>query len=268
MDLLISGKSALVTGASAGIGKAVAMELAREGCRVAMTARGAERLQAAADDIKAATGGTAIAIPADVSDASAAGKLVAETASAFGGVDILINNAGRAHAGGLLDVSDDDWQDMVSTKLYAMIRLCRAAVPHMKKSGWGRIVNMSSIGGIYPNPKLMVSHGLSAAINNLTKAFALEFATSGVLVNAIAIGAVRTGNWEDNMIPKVRATRADLAGLPDDELVQRLGAEMTPVGRFGNPEEIAATAAFLASDRNGFVTGCTIEASGAADRFM
>ena len=88
------------------------------------------------------------------------------------------------------------------------------------------------------------------------------------MVNAIAIGAVRTGNWEANMIPKVRDSRPDLAALSDEELIAKLGAEMTPVGRFGSPEEIAAAAVFLASDRNGFITGCVIEASGGADRFM
>ena len=127
---------------------------------------------------------------------------------------------------------------------------------------------MSSIGGIYSNPKLLISHVLSAAINNLTKGLALEVAGDGILVNAIALGAIQTDNWALNMVPKVRETRSDLAKLSDEELMKQLGAELTPVGRFGLPEEIAATAAFLASGRNGFVTGCTIEASGGADRFM
>ncbi len=127
---------------------------------------------------------------------------------------------------------------------------------------------MSSVGGIYPNPKLLVSHVLSAAINNLTRGLALEVAPHGILVNAIALGAIRTDNWEQNMIPKVRETRPDLAGLPDEDLVARVGAEYTPVGRFGLPQEIAAIAAFLVSERNGFVTGHTIEASGGAERFF
>ena len=267
MDLGINGKAALVTGASAGIGKAVALELASEGVCVALTARNVERLETTVEEV-CATGTDAIGIPADVTDPKTAKTLVTETVKAFGSIDILVNNAGRAQTGGLLETTDKDWEDMTSTKLYAMVRTCREAVPHMQKAGWGRIVNMSSIGGTYPNPKLTISHGLSAAIDNLTKSFALDLAGDGILVNAIAIGAVRTGNWEANMIPKVRDSRPDLATLSDEELIAKLGAEMTPIGRFGTPEEIAAAAAFLASDRNGFITGCVIEASGGADRFM
>jgi 3-oxoacyl-[acyl-carrier protein] reductase len=127
---------------------------------------------------------------------------------------------------------------------------------------------MSSIGGIYPNPKLFVSHVLSAAINNLTKSLAMEVAKDGILVNAIGIGAVATDNWTNNMVPAVRQARQEFSTLSDDEVIARISAELTPVGRAGTAQEIAAIAAFLSSDRNGFVTGDTIEASGGADRFM
>jgi 3-oxoacyl-[acyl-carrier protein] reductase len=157
---------------------------------------------------------------------------------------------------------------MTGVKLTSMRRLCRAAIPYMQKKRWGRIVNMSSIGGIYPNPKLLISHVLSAAINNLTKSLALEVAQDGILVNAIGIGAVATDNWANNMIPALRKSRAELSSLSDDEVLSRISAELTPIGRAGTPEEIAAIAAFLCSNRNGFVTGDTIEASGGADRFM
>jgi len=165
-------------------------------------------------------------------------------------------------------VSDADWQAMTETKLSAMRRFCRAVIPHMRERHWGRIVNISSIGGIYPNYKLMVSHVLSAAINNLTRSLALEVARDGILVNAIGVGAVVTENWANNMLPSVRQRRPELRSYSDETLVKLLGEEMTPVGRFGRPDEIAALAAFLASDRNGFVTGDTIEASGGADRFV
>jgi 3-oxoacyl-[acyl-carrier protein] reductase len=157
---------------------------------------------------------------------------------------------------------------MTETKLSALRRFCRAVIPHMRKRHWGRIVNISSIGGIYPNYKLMVSHALSAAINNLTRSLAMEVAHDGIVVNAIGVGAILTDNWAHNMLPSVRARRPEIAHKSDEALVQLLGEEMTPVGRFGRPDEIAALAAFLASDRNGFVTGDTIEASGGADRFM
>jgi 3-oxoacyl-[acyl-carrier protein] reductase len=268
MDLGIHDRVAIVTGASAGIGHAVALELASNGSRVVMVARNEKQLKQAAYEIRDRTSVDVLTIAADVGKPEAAGEIVAKAIGHFGRVDILVNNAGRAHAGGLMVATEADWVEMVELKLFAMTRLCRAAIPEMRKRKWGRIVNMSSIGGIYPNPKLMVSHALSAAINNITRSLALEFANDGVLVNAIGIGAVLTENWARNMIPSVRKERAEFSALTDEEIVARLGAERTPVGRFGAPEEIAAIAAFLVSNRNGFITGDTIEASGGADRFM
>lgn len=268
MDLQIKDKVAIVTGASTGIGEAIAREFAGNGVKVLLTARGADRLMKTVESIRTDTGAEVEGDPADVADPGVPQRLVDEAVERFGSIDIVVNNAGRAHAGGLMETTDQDWEDMEEVKLHAMLRLNRAAIPHMRKRRWGRIVNISSIGGIHSNPKLLVSHVLSAAINNLTKGLALEVARDGILVNAIALGAIHTENWAENMVPTVRQTRPDLADLSDSELMQRLGAELTPVGRFGRPEEIAAIAAFLVSDRNGFVTGCTVEASGGADRFM
>lgn len=163
---------------------------------------------------------------------------------------------------------EEDWTDMTALKLSAMRRFCKAVIPTMQAGGWGRIVNMSSIGGLYPNPKLMISHVLSASINNFTRSLSLEVAKDGILVNAIAIGAIATDNWAKNMIPTVRSERPELSHLNDEELLAAISAELTPVGRAGLPREVAAIAAFLASNRNGFVTGATIEASGGAERFI
>lgn len=157
---------------------------------------------------------------------------------------------------------------MTETKLSAMRRFCKAVIPGMQKRNWGRIVNISSIGGIYPNPQLTISHALSAAINNLTRSLALSVAQDGILVNAIGVGAVATDNWAQNMLPNVRNRRPELNDRTDEEVIALLGKEKTPVGRFGLPEDIAAITAFLLSGRNQFVTGQTIEASGGADRFM
>jgi 3-oxoacyl-[acyl-carrier protein] reductase len=268
MDLGLSGKTAIITGASTGIGRAIAEEFAHNGMRTVIVARNAERLGAAANEIAGQFETDVLPVVADVADPAEPAQVVASAVERFGGVDVLVNNAGRAHAGGILDASDADWRDMTETKLSAMRRFCQAAVPHMRKRRWGRIINISSIGGVYPNHKLMVSHALSAAINNLTRSLALELAHDGILVNAIGVGAVLTDNGARNMLSDVRKRRPELAKKSDDELVELLGAEMTPVGRFGRPAEIAAIAAFLASERNGFVTGDTIEASGGADRFM
>ena len=267
MDLEIKGRVALVTGASAGIGLAVARELLENGASVVVAARDSERLEAAAIELSSVAKDV-FPFAADVSRPGAADELVAATVRRFGSVDILVNNAGRAHAGGLMSSSEQDWSEMTEVKLTAMRRLCKAAIPVMREKRWGRIVNMSSIGGIYPNYKLLISHVLSAAINNLTKSLALEVAADGILVNAIGIGAVATDNWANNMIPALRHARPELAHLSDDEILSKISAERTPTGRAGDPRDIAAIAAFLASNRNRFVTGDTIEASGGADRFM
>jgi 3-oxoacyl-[acyl-carrier protein] reductase len=268
MDLGISGRVSIVTGASAGIGLAVAEELVANGAAVVIVARDAARLQKAEAELRKRAGANVASIAADVSTPEAAARIVDAAVTTFGGLGILVNNAGRAHAGGLMNSTEEDWQEMTGVKLTSMRRMCKAAIPHMRGKGWGRIVNMTSIGAFYPNPKLFVSHVLSAAIANLTKSLALEVAGDGILVNAIGIGAVATENWGNNMIPEVRRTRPDFKSLTDDEVLVRISAERTPVGRAGKPSEIAAIAAFLASDRNGFVTGDTIEASGGADRFM
>jgi 3-oxoacyl-[acyl-carrier protein] reductase len=267
VNLGIKDRVAIVTGGSAGIGLAVVEELLENGAHVCVVARNEERLLASIRTLKV-TSERVLAIVADVADPLSAVSIVDQTISKFGHLDILVNNAGRAHAGGLMSSTEDDWEDMTAVKLAAMRRLCKAAIPAMRARRWGRIVNMSSIGGIYPNPKLLISHVLSAAINNFTKSLALEVASDGILVNAIGIGAITTENWAANMIPALRRTRADLADLSDEQILVKVGAERTPIGRVGDPREIAALAAFLVSDRNGFVTGDTIEASGGADRFM
>lgn len=268
MDLGISGRVAVVTGASAGVGFAVAQELLANGALVMIAARDPGRLHSAKTALLEQPGAKVGSIAIDVSAPGAAEKVVDHVISTFGSVDILVNNAGRAHSGGLMGSTEEDWDEMTTVKLTSMRRFCKAVIPHMQKSRWGRIVNMSSIGGIYPNPKLLVSHVLSAAINNLTKSLALEVAKDGILVNAIGIGAVATDNWANNMTPAVRRARPEFSSLSDAEVLSRISAELTPVGRAGTAKEIAAIAAFLSSDRNGFVTGDTIEASGGADRFL
>jgi 3-oxoacyl-[acyl-carrier protein] reductase len=266
MELGITEKTAIITGASTGIGFAIARELAENGARVVLVARTADRLHQAAKVIMQECHAEVLAVPADVSDPAAPERIVHSALARFGGVDIMINSAGRAHAGDILETTDADWEEMTATKLSAMQRFCRGVIPGMRERHWGRIVNISSIGGIYPNYKLTVSHALSAAINNLTRS--LEFAPDGILINAVAVGAVITENWKHNMLPSVRRQRPELADYSDERLIDLLGKELTPVGRFGRPEEIASVVVFLASDRNSFVTGDIIQASGGADRFI
>jgi 3-oxoacyl-[acyl-carrier protein] reductase len=267
MDLQIEGLIAIVTGASVGIGREVALELSQNGVTVALVSRDAKRLAAAQTYIKSQTNGEVIWIDGDVTLPETPHRVVDEVVKKFGRLDILVNNAGRAHSGGLMDSSESDWQSMTDVKLHSMRRFCKAAIPQMQKNHWGRIVNMSSIGGIYPNPHLLISHVLSAGINNFTKSLALEVGKFGILVNAIGIGAVDTENMTTNMLPALRATRPEFSDLSDEEVLKRISAERIPIGRAGQAKDIAAIAAFLASNRNGFITGDTIEASGGADRY-
>jgi 3-oxoacyl-[acyl-carrier protein] reductase len=267
MNLGIKDRVAIVTGGSAGIGLAVVEELLENGANVCVVARKEARLLASVRTLQVASE-RVLAIVADVADPLSAVSIVDQTISKFGHLDILVNNAGRGHAGGLMSSSEDDWEDMTAVKLTATRMLCKAAIPAMRTRRWGRIVNMSSIGGIYPNPKRLISDMLSAGINNITKSIALEVASDGILVNAIGVGAIATEDWAANMIPALRRTRPDFVDLSDEQILVRVGAERTPIGRAGDPREIAALAVFLASDRNGFITGDTIEASGGADRFI
>jgi 3-oxoacyl-[acyl-carrier protein] reductase len=211
MNLGISDRVALVTGASAGIGFAIAKEFIENHASVVIVARGAARLRAAEAALRSQTTKQVLAIVADVASPDAPQSIIDQVVFQFGQLDILVNNAGRAHAGNLLESSEQDWTEMTDTKLSATRRLCKAVIPVMRARGWGRIVNMSSIGGKYPNPKLFISQVLSAAINNFTKSLALEVAADGILVNAIGCGAIDTDNWANNMVPTVRRARPELA---------------------------------------------------------
>ncbi|XBS69889.1 SDR family oxidoreductase [Acerihabitans sp. KWT182] len=232
MDLRLSGKIALVTGASTGIGFSICEELAANGVHLVMVARNPTRLQAAADQLAQRYGISTLPIAGDVSAVEFPHQVVQQAERVFPAIDLLVNNAGRAHTGTLLTTSEEEWQGMTETKFSAMRRFCREVIPGMQRRQWGRIVNISSIGGLFPNPPLTVSHALSAAINNLTRSLALDVAPMGILVNAIGVGAVATENWAHNMLPNVRKRRPELAAKSDDEIMAILGKEKNAGGAF------------------------------------
>ena len=261
MNLGIKDRVAIVTGGSAGIGLAVVEELLENGAHVCVVARNEERLIASIRTLKVSSE-RVLAIGADVADPLSAVSIVDQTISKFGRLDSLVNNAGRAHAGGLMSSTEDAWEEMAEVKLAAMRRLCKAAIPAMRARRWGRIVNMSSIGGIYPNPKLLISHVLSAAINNFTKSLALEVASDGILVNAIGIGAIATENWAANMIPALRRTRPDVDDLSDEQILVKWAPNAHRSAALVIHQKLRACRV------SGLITGDTIEASGGADRFM
>ena len=253
MDLELKDKVAVVTGGTQGIGRATALRLAREGARVVIAARGKERLDAVAAEIRAA-GGAVAAVQADVGKPEDCARLVAEALRAFARIDILVNNAGTSSTGEFESVSDEAWQRDLDLKLYAAIRLSRLAIPHMKKQGGGRIVNITTIGAKQPRARSMPTTVTRAAGLALTKALSKEYAPHNILVNTVSIGLIRAGQHEK---------KAEKSGVPVEQIYADMGKDI-PLGRVGRAEEVADVIAFLASARASYVTGTSINLDGGA----
>jgi 3-oxoacyl-[acyl-carrier protein] reductase len=260
MELGLEGKVALVTGASKGIGKAIADALAAEGCRVVLCARGEEELEAAAEEIRAA-GGDAYAIAADMSEANEINKLAEEIVSRFGSVDILVNNAGGIGSPSPFEeLSDEDWIGVLELNLLSAVRLTRDVLPHMRERGWGRIINIASESGIQPDPFMPHYNASKAALINLTKSLSKAYAEDGILVNAVSPAAVRTP-----LVEGMFEGMAEERGVSKEEAEAAFLLESRPnivLKRPGEPEETAAVVVFLASEAASFVTGSNYRVDG------
>jgi 3-hydroxybutyrate dehydrogenase len=239
----LDGKVALVTGAGSGIGKAIAQRFAREGATVIVNDF-AEAGREVARDI----GG--VFLQADLSDRNSVRELAREAESVRGRVDVLVNNAGFQHVSPVEDFPEDVWVKMIQVMLVAPFQLTKYLVPGMKKRGWGRIVNISSLHGVVASPfksaYISAKHGLLG----LTKTVALEVAAQGITVNAICPAYVRTP-----LVEKQIEAQAKTHGIGPDEVVQRIMLEPAAIKRLIEPEEVAEFALFLASDRAGSMTG-------------
>jgi NAD(P)-dependent dehydrogenase (short-subunit alcohol dehydrogenase family) len=257
MDLELKDKVAIVTGGTQGIGKAAALRLAAEGARVVIAARGRELLDQVAGEIRAA-GGSVAAVQADVSRAEDCARLVAEAVQAFGRLDILVNNAGTSATGEFESVTDDLWQADFELKLFAAIRLARLAIPHMKRQGGGRIVNITNIGAKQPRAKSMPTTVTRAAGLAFTKALSKEFAPHQILVNTICIGSVRAGQHD---------RKAAKAGIAAEQYYANMGKDI-PLGRVGRAEEVANAIAFLASGAASFITGSSLNLDGGVSNVL
>lgn len=253
MELGLNGKVAIVTGATQGIGRATALRLAAEGAKVVACARGQERLDVLAAEIRA-TGGTVHPVSADVSRAEDCERVVAEAVGAFGGVDVLVNNAGTSQVGAFAAATDAIWQADLDLKVFAAIRLIRLTIPLMKARGGGRIVNVTNIGAKAPAAKTMPTTVSRAAGLAMTKALSKEFAPDGILVNAVCIGLVRAGQHE---------SRAARQGMDIEALYSDM-AKNVPLGRVGEADEAASVILFLVSSAASFVTGSSINIDGGA----
>ncbi|MEM6481040.1 MAG: 3-oxoacyl-[acyl-carrier-protein] reductase [Pseudomonadota bacterium] len=237
----LEGKRALVTGASGGIGGAIAKALHQAGAVVALSGTRTAPLQALADELSE----NAHVLPCNLSDPEAVEALPKQAAEAMGGVDILINNAAINRDQIFMRMSDDEWQSVMDVNLTAAMRLCRGVIRPMMKSRWGRIVNIGSVVGSTGNPGQVNYSASKAGMLGMTKSIAYEVASRGITVNSVAPGFVETP-----MTDKL-----------NDEQKTRINAQI-PTGRIGRPEEIAAAVLYLSSDEAGYVTGTTLHVNG------
>ena len=256
MDLGLKDKRALVIGSSRGLGHAVALTLAREGCMLAINSRDESKIKAAAEKIASETGTQAYGFAGDVSNASMADELVAQTVEALGGLDILITNAGGPPAGSFEALDEAIWQKAVNTSFMSHVRLIRAALPHLRKSSTPSVLTMTSYTVKQPLPNLVLSNSVRAATVGLTKSLALDLGKEGIRFNSILPGWTMTERVQELM-----AVRAKNNGTTVDEETAKQTAEI-PLGRMGRPQEFANAAVFLVSPAASFIHGVALAVDG------
>jgi len=262
MDLKLFGKVALVTGGSLGIGRAVAKLFAAEGSEVAISARGREHLDAAAAAIKEVTGRDVLTLTADQRKDEDIVRMMEETVSRFGGLDFLIISAGISVRGDFLTIPEEEWRHDIDLSFMGVHRCCRAAIPHMRKRGGGRIVIMAAAAGMAPLLHIPGTSAVNAAQINMGKSYAKLFAKDNILVNTLNLGPIFTEMAQAQCERMVAEE-----GITYEEAVRRRGSR-TALGRQGTPEEVAALTVFLCSGLAGFITGAAIEIDGGASDFI
>jgi 3-oxoacyl-[acyl-carrier protein] reductase len=256
MDLGLKDKAALVAGGSMGLGRAVALELSKEGARVAICALDDASLPETAAFIKKETGGEVLALPADVSNPDEARHFVREAAAHFGAVDILVNNAGGPPSATFLEIDDDLWTSGFRLNLLSTIVMTREAVPVMKARRWGRIINMTSISVKQPIDGLILSNTVRSGVIGLAKSLSNELAAFGITVNSVCPGYILT-----DRVRNLAAGVAEKEGTTPEAVIKTWEASI-PMGRLGRPEEFAALVAFLASEQAGYITGAAVQFDG------
>jgi NAD(P)-dependent dehydrogenase (short-subunit alcohol dehydrogenase family) len=251
VELGLKGKVAVVTGGTEGIGRATALRLAQEGAHVAICARRQELLERTATELRK-RGSDALAVAADMSKAADIERFINAVVARFGRIDILVNNAGTSARGNFLEVDDKVWGADLELKVFGAIRCTRLAVPHMRKQGSGRIVNITISSAKQPGAESMPTSVSRAAGLALTKALSKEYAADNILVNTVCIGKIKSGQHER------RYTRQ---GISAEEYYRRTAKDI-PLGRVGDAEEVASVIAFLVSDAASYVTGTSINLDG------
>jgi 3-oxoacyl-[acyl-carrier protein] reductase len=252
MDLGLTGKMALVTAASKGMGKACALGLAAEGARVVICARNEGDLKAAADEVRTKTRGEVLGVVADVTKAEQVTALVRRARDAFGSPDILIANCGGPPRGYFDEFDDAAWHGAVEVSLLSTVRLIREVLPGMRARRWGRILTIQSVSVKQPLPDLLLSNAVRPGVAGMMKTLAAQLGPDNILVNTLCPGRILT----DRLMGGLKAS-----GLSREEYLARQSADI-PLGRVGTVEEFAALAVFLASERASYVTGVAIQVDG------
>ncbi|MGN6678786.1 MAG: SDR family oxidoreductase [Streptosporangiaceae bacterium] len=266
MDLGLAGRRAIVTGGSKGLGKAIAGELAAEGAAVAICSRNADELNATADELRKLSAAddrasSVVAIACDVTEPEQIAAFVESAVTAMGGLDILVNNAGGARPGQFGTLTDEDWHDDIEVKLFSQIRCTRAALPHLRRSQAPRVININAVYARYPDPAFLASSVNRASCLSLSKALSMELGKEGILVNSVNIGLVETPQWEN-----IHRRRAP--DMPAEQFFGKLADAEVPLGRFGQPDEVAGLVTFLASDRASYIAGASIDVAGGMGKFL
>jgi 3-oxoacyl-[acyl-carrier protein] reductase len=244
----------MVSGASKGIGRAIARALAAEGAQLSIAARTESLLSQVADE--ASRSAACLAHPADLTREDHIEGWVDATVKRFGGIDILVNNAGAIPGGPFLELTHQAWLDGFQLKLFGYVRVAKAVIPHLRRRGGGRIVNVIGIAGVQPMRDYMIGNAANAALINVTKALANEGAADGIRVNAVNPGPIRTDRW-DGLVQRWAAAKGVSAGEAEAQLLADV-----PLRRAGTPEEVANVVVFLASDLAAYVTGAAVSVDG------